>query len=82
MNILPPTPVGDKVFTATYGGGSFLFDIGKKKKFLAATQLWNDSKREGYMSSPVVIDEKIYLHGRDKRFHCICLLYTSPSPRD
>ena len=71
MNILPPTPVGDKVFTATYGGGSFLFDIGKKKKFLAATQLWNDSKREGYMSSPVVIDEKIYLHGRDKRFHCI-----------
>ena len=71
MNILPPTPVGDKVFTATYGGGSFLFDIGKKNKFLAATQLWNDSKREGYMSSPVVIDEKIYLHGRDKRFHCI-----------
>ena len=44
MNILPPTPVGDKVFTATYGGGSFLFDIGKKNKFLAATQLWNDSK--------------------------------------
>lgn len=71
MNILPPTPVGDKVFTATYGGGSFLFDIGKKNKFLAATQLWNDSKREGYMSSPVVIDGKIYLHGRDKRFHCL-----------
>ena len=71
MNILPPTPVGDKIFTATYGGGSFLYDISKKDKFLAATQLWNDSKREGYMSSPVVIDGKIYLHGRDKRFHCL-----------
>jgi outer membrane protein assembly factor BamB len=68
----PPTnPVGDKIFTATYGGGSFLYDISKKDKFLAATQLWNDSKREGYMSSPVVIDGKIYLHGRDKRFHCL-----------
>ncbi len=71
MNILPPTPIGDKIFTATYGGGSFLYDIGKKDKFLVATQLWNDVKREGYMSSPVVIDGKIYLHGRDKKFHCL-----------
>jgi len=23
------------------------------------------------MSSPVIIDGKIYLHGRDKRFHCL-----------
>ena len=71
MNILPPTPIGDQIFTATYGGGSFLYDIGKKDKFLTATQTWNDSKREGYMSSPVVIDGKIYLHGRDKKFHCL-----------
>lgn len=71
MNILPPTPIGNKIFTATYGGGSFLYDIGKQDKTLAAKELWNDGKREGYMSSPVVIDGKVYLHGRDKRFHCL-----------
>jgi len=71
MNILPPTPIGDQIFTASYGGGSFLYDITKKEKFLAATELWNDSKLEGYMSSPVVIDGKIYLHGRDEKFHCL-----------
>jgi outer membrane protein assembly factor BamB len=71
MNILPPTAIGDQVFTATYGGGSFLFDVAKKDKTLVATQRWNDGKREGYMSSPVVIDGKVYLHGRDKRFHCL-----------
>jgi outer membrane protein assembly factor BamB len=71
MNILPPTPIGNQIFTATYGGGSFLYDIGKKDKFLVATETWNDEEREGYMSSPVVIDGKIYLHGRDKKFHCL-----------
>jgi len=71
MNILPPTPLGNKIFTATYGGGAFLFDVAKEEETLAARQLWNDSKREGYMSSPVVIDGNIYLHGRDKRFHCL-----------
>lgn len=71
MNILPPTAIGDQVFTATYGGGSFLFDVAKKDRSLVATQLWNDGKREGYMSSPVVIGGRVYLHGRDKRFHCL-----------
>ena len=27
MNILPPTAVGDEVFTSSYGGGAFLFSI-------------------------------------------------------
>lgn len=71
MNILPPTVIGEQVFTATYGGGSFLFDVARKDRSLVATQRWNDGKREGYMSSPVVIDGKVYLHGRDKRFHCL-----------
>lgn len=71
MNILPPTPLGDRVFTATYGGGSFLFDVAGAEGELKATQQWNDEKREGYMSSPVVIEGKIFLHGRDKKFHCL-----------
>lgn len=70
MNILTPTPIGDKVFTASYGGGTFWYEIAGKDGGLEAKQLWND-KVEGNMSSPVVIDGKVYLHGRDKRFHCI-----------
>ena len=70
MNILTPTPIGDHVFTASYGGGTFWFEVAKKDGGLGVTPLWND-ELEGNMSSPVVIDGKVYLHGRDKRFHCI-----------
>lgn len=70
MNILTPTPIGDKVFTASYGGGTFWYDIATKDHTQSVKQLWND-KIEGNMSSPIVIDGKVYLHGRDKRFHCI-----------
>lgn len=70
MNILTPTPIGDKIFTASYGGGTFWYDIATQGKNQSVKQLWND-KIEGNMSSPVVIDGKVYLHGRDKRFHCM-----------
>ncbi|MEP4077991.1 PQQ-binding-like beta-propeller repeat protein [Haloferula sp.] len=70
MNILTPTPVGDHVFTASYGGGTFWYEIDSDDESQSVTELWND-KLEGNMSSPLVIDGKVYLHGRDKRFHCI-----------
>lgn len=70
MNILTPTPIGDHIFTASYGGGTFWFEVAKNDKGIGVTPLWND-ELEGNMSSPVVIDGKVYLHGRDKRFHCI-----------
>lgn len=75
MNILTPTVIGEnKVFVASYGGGSFLFEIssGTDGKF-SAKQVWNNEKAEGYMSSPIVIGEHIYLHGRDKKLHCLSL---------
>ena len=71
MNILPPTPIGNTLFTATYGGGSFLFNVAKKGNTQSVSKVWQDQKLEGYMSSPLVIDGKVYLHGRDKRFHCV-----------
>ena len=72
MNILTPTVIGNRVFTATYGGGSFMFDIVKNGDgSLAAKQSWRDQKLEGYMSSPVVIGNHIYLHGRNQHLHCI-----------
>jgi outer membrane protein assembly factor BamB len=70
MNILTPTPMGDHVFTATYGGGTFFFKVNSEGGKQAPKPVWQD-KTEGYMSSPVVIDGKVYLYGRDKRLHCL-----------
>jgi glucose dehydrogenase len=73
MNILTPTVVGgNQIFTASYGGGSFLFTIekGGEGKF-SVKQTWNSEKLEGYMGSPVVVGDHVYLHGRDKKLHCI-----------
>ncbi len=70
MNILTPTVIGDKIFTSTYGGGTFWYGIEKKGAQQAIAPLWQH-KLEGYMSSPVVVDGFVYMHGRDKRFHCL-----------
>lgn len=71
MNILTPTIIGDRVFTSSYGGGSFLFEISKTDGgSFQVKQLWRN-KVQGYMSSPVVIDGHIYLHLRNQRFACI-----------
>ena len=71
MNILTPTIIGNRVFTSSYGGGSFLFDISKTDDgSFEAKKLWRN-KVQGYMSSPVVIDGHIYLHLRNQRFACI-----------
>lgn len=70
MNILTPTVINNKIFTASYGGGTFWFEVNKKGAAQSVSQRWNGDI-EGNMSSPIVIDGKVYLHGRDKRFHCI-----------
>ena len=72
MNILTPTVIGDQVFTATYGGGSSLFEVRKSADGLAVEKLWG-TKTEGYMSSPIAIGDYVYLHGRDKKLRCISL---------
>ena len=73
MNILTPTVIGDRVFTSSYGGGSFLFEItGSVEDGFKVTQLWRN-KVQAYMSSPVVIDGFVYLHLRNQRFACIDL---------
>ncbi len=73
MNILTPTVVGeDQIFTASYGGGAFLFKVssGADEKFSVA-QEWNNEAAEGYMGSPSIVGDHVYLHGRDKKFHCL-----------
>jgi len=68
MNILTPTIWNQGVFTSSYGGRSLFLNVAGD----TANAQW-ENKREGYMSSPVVIDHYLYMHLRNKRFACIDL---------
>ena len=70
MNILTPHVMGDSIFTSTYGGGSFRFDVTRSDDGFAVAEGWK-TKAQGYMSSPVTIGDSIYLHLRNQRFTCI-----------
>jgi len=72
MNILTPVPVGDAVFTSSYGGKSWLYALEPSNDAarLNVREQWTN-KTQGYMSTPVVIDGHVYLHLRNQRFACI-----------
>ena len=70
MNILTPTMVGERIFTSSYGGKSFLYEVSKQGDEWTSKIVW-ENRQQGYMSSPVVIDGHIYLHLRNRRFTCL-----------
>jgi hypothetical protein len=70
MNILTPTVWQDCVFTSSYGGKSLLLEFTPGAKEWQVNARW-ENKREGYMSSPILIGDYLYLHLRNKRFTCI-----------
>jgi outer membrane protein assembly factor BamB len=76
MNILTPVVYGDAIFTSSYGGKSWLFDLVKNSgttapdQEFAVTQRWQN-KTQGYMSTPVIIEGHIYTHLKNQRFACI-----------
>jgi len=73
MNILTPVPIGDSVFTSSYGGKSWLYAVSADATSSAALTVqeqWQN-KTQGYMSTPVVIDGHVYLHLRNQRLTCI-----------
>lgn len=70
MNILTPTVWNNQIFTSSYGGKSLLLDVSNPSQ---PKRVW-ENKLEGYMSSPIVIGNFLYLHLRNKRFACINLL--------
>lgn len=70
MNILTPTVIGNSIFTSSYGGKSLLIEVARDGEKWTTTERWN-TKQQGYMSSPVVIDGQIYLHLRNQRFTCL-----------
>ena len=67
MNILTPTVLGDRVFTSSYGGGTFLFEVTRSDDGFSIREVWKKTI-EAYMSSPVVVGDKLYLHLRNQRF--------------
>jgi outer membrane protein assembly factor BamB len=73
MNILTPTVWNDCVFTSSYGGRSLLFEFDPSPTALwSVRQRWVN-KTEAYMSSPVIIDQNLYMHLRNRRLVCIDL---------
>lgn len=73
MNILTPIPFGkSSVFTSSYGGRSLMYDVSTGSEAMSAKVAW-DVNRQGYMSTPVVIDNHVWLHLRNQRISCIDL---------
>lgn len=66
MNIQTPVTLGDRIFTSSYGGRSQMFRAVTDASGLRLEEIWN-VKHQGYMTSPVVIDDVIYNHLRNKR---------------
>ncbi|MBM4010069.1 MAG: pyrrolo-quinoline quinone [Planctomycetes bacterium] len=72
MNIVTPTVHDGRVFTTSYGGGSFLFAVDPTNVGKPVEQIWRN-KIQGYMSTPIVIGGHAYVHLRNQRFACLDL---------
>ena len=72
MNIVTPTVHDGKIFTTSYGGGSWLFAVAAPGAAKPVEQVWRN-KVQGYMSTPVVIGGHAYVHLRNQRFACLDL---------
>ncbi len=74
MNILTPTVWDNCVFTSSYGGKSQLIGLtpGTGSDPWQTELKW-EGKSEAYMSSPVVVDNHLYLHLKNQRACCIDL---------
>lgn len=71
MNILTPVLLDDTVFTSSYRGASYLYELEQGNGGFTVSEVWRDKKSQGYMSTPVVVDGHIYHHRRDKKFSCV-----------
>ena len=69
MNILTPTVVGNSLFTSTYGGKTFRYAVEKSADKYAVAIMW-EKNSQGYMSSPIVIRDAVYVHLKNQRFAC------------
>lgn len=72
MNIQTPVVRGSRLFTSAYQGSSQAWDLAGSRDAWKVKLAW-EHKSEGYMSSPVLVDGKLYLHLRNQRFTCLDL---------
>ena len=74
MNILTPTVWNGGVFTSAYGGRAHYYDVapGEDGDGVAVSEAWTN-RAQGYMTSPVIVDDHAYLYLRSKRFTCVDL---------
>lgn len=72
MNVLTPTVIGDRVFTAAHSGGSRCFYVKNQNGRWTVEEAWSQSL-QAYMSSPVAVDETLYLHSKNGRLTAIDL---------
>lgn len=66
MNILTPLPIGDRIFTSAHSGIAQLFEITEQGGSWSVNEVWQQ-KQQAYMSSPVLVDGRIYLHLKNER---------------
>lgn len=71
MNILTPVVSNNRIFTASYGGGSFCFEVDHKNGKFDVRMAWQNKDLEGYMTTPVTVGGKIYHQARDKKLYCL-----------
>jgi outer membrane protein assembly factor BamB len=77
MNIVTPTVSEGKIFTTSYGGGSYLFAVdpaaaAEAAEKAGAASVWRN-KIQGYMSTPIIREGHAYVHLRNQRFACLDL---------
>lgn len=72
MNILTPNVYKNSVFTSTFKNRSFLFSVEQSAQNYSVRKSWDCAIR-GYMSSPIVIGQHIYMHLENNRLVCLDL---------
>jgi outer membrane protein assembly factor BamB len=71
-NIMTPVVYKDSVLTSAFGGRTSLFAISRRDDVFDLRTAWTN-KDQGYMSTPVVIDDHAYMHLRSDRVTCLDL---------
>ncbi len=72
MNIQTPLVYDDSIFTSSYRNRGWLYKVSQNDQGFDVDTTW-DSKAQGYMSSPVIINGYVYMHLQNGRFSCVDL---------
>ncbi len=70
MNILTPTVIGDRIFTAAQQGRAQCFQISLNDGAWSCVELWSQ-RTQAYMSSPVTDGETLFVHTSNERLQAL-----------